>query len=81
MCAGIFAGGVIESCAYNPTINPLQAACIAYVAAGQGSYTQVGIVPPPCHVSSTRVQVCEEMLVVGQVVYPACHSTPGPAPC
>ena len=37
-----YTGGVLESCAYNPTINPLQAACIVFVAQGQGEFSEVG---------------------------------------
>ena len=39
--AGIYSGGVIESCAYNPTINPLQAACITMAIQSRGPFTQV----------------------------------------
>jgi hypothetical protein len=42
------AGGVLESCAYNPTINPLQAACIVFVAQGSGDFSEVGH-PAPSH--------------------------------
>ncbi|EIE20643.1 cytidine deaminase-like protein [Coccomyxa subellipsoidea C-169] len=37
----IYGGGVIESCAYNPTLNPLQSAYIAFAAAGEASFFQV----------------------------------------
>jgi len=34
----VYSGGVIESCAYNPSLTPLQSACIAFVAAGEPDY-------------------------------------------
>ncbi|CAL8468160.1 g7699 [Coccomyxa elongata] len=37
----VYGGGVIESCAYNPTLNPLQSAYIAFAAAGEGEFSQV----------------------------------------
>ena len=37
----VYRGGVIESCAYNPTINPLQAACITLAAIGRGPFSEV----------------------------------------
>ncbi|CAK0771087.1 hypothetical protein CVIRNUC_003831 [Coccomyxa viridis] len=37
----VFNGGVIESCAYNPTINPLQAACITLAAKGKGPFSEI----------------------------------------
>ncbi len=37
----VYGGGVIESCAYNPTINPLQAACITLAAKGRGPFSEV----------------------------------------
>ncbi len=37
----VYRGGVIESCAYNPTINPLQAACITLAAKGRGPFSEV----------------------------------------
>ena len=40
----IFNGGAIESCAYNPTINPLQAACITLAAKGKGPFSEVCLV-------------------------------------
>lgn len=39
--SSVYRGGVIESCAYNPTINPLQAACITLAAKGRGAFSQV----------------------------------------
>jgi len=39
--SSVYRGGVIESCAYNPTINPLQAACITLAAKGKGAFSQV----------------------------------------
>ena len=40
----IFSGGAIESCAYNPTINPLQAACILLAAKGITPCSEEGLV-------------------------------------
>ena len=37
----VYRGGVIESCAYNPTINPLQAACITLAAKGRRPFSEV----------------------------------------
>jgi cytidine deaminase len=37
----VFAGGYVESAAFNPSLPPLQAAIIAAVIGGMGSYTQV----------------------------------------
>ena len=37
----VYRGGVIESCAYNPTINPLQAAYITLVARGKRPFSEV----------------------------------------
>ena len=36
----VYGGGVIESCAYNPTLNPLQSAYIAFAAAGEADFSQ-----------------------------------------
>lgn len=37
----VYVGGVIESCAYNPTLNPMQSAYIAFAAAGEADFAQV----------------------------------------
>ena len=50
--AGIYSGGVIESCAYNPTINPLQAACITMATQSRGPFTQV------CSLGPYWMQTC-----------------------
>ena len=42
---GVYGGSLIESCAYNPTLNPLQAACIVWVAQGQGDFSEVRKLP------------------------------------
>lgn len=41
----VYGGGVIESCAYNPTLNPLQSAYIAFAAAGEANFSQAGLCP------------------------------------
>ncbi|ERN16451.1 cytidine deaminase 1 isoform X1 [Amborella trichopoda] len=38
---GVYAGGYIESAAYNPSLGPLQAALVAFVAAGRGGYGEL----------------------------------------
>jgi cytidine deaminase len=47
----VYGGGVIESCAYNPTLNPMQSAYIAFAAAGEADFAQVRplLVLPQCH--------------------------------
>lgn len=58
----VYRGGVIESCAYNPTINPLQAACITLAAKGKGPFSEV-------HTFSQTVNVLENTPVFPKSVF------------
>lgn len=48
----VYVGGVIESCAYNPTLNPMQSAYIAFAAAGEADFAQAR---PSCRPSVSQI--------------------------
>ena len=52
---GIFAGGYVESAAYNPGLPPFQAAVVAAIVGGMPSYDQVCVLGAPCLRGHARV--------------------------